>query len=283
MNNFADAHNLPSRDDLVAFRIWDNHFHGFSQMEAMVPYIERMGIERLFSLGVGGWDVDDPETQAREKRDREMLEEWRHLVYGVIIIDPSRPEASVAKINRWIANGPCVGIKYAGGNEGGVTCDHPNNDPIIARAAELDATIYIHASYEVGGSPPHIGGGNRPGESTPDDVVTLAKRFPDVEMICGHAGADWELGTRAVRSQENVLLEFSGMDPWSGAVEFAVNELGDDRIVWGGHIPSRSYSNELAKVFDAGISDEARFKILGANLRRLAAAILKKKKYDFKP
>lgn len=272
---------LPSRDELVDMRIWDLHFHGFDEMDWVHAYIERMGVERLFSLDIGGWNPQDPETQRREARDRALLDEWRDLVYGIVRIDPSRPEESVAKIDRWIADGPAVGIKYGGGNRDALTCTHPNNDPIIQRAAELGAVIYIHTWYVVGGEPRYVGGGNRPGSSTPEDVAVLAARYPDVPLICGHAGGDWELGARAVRARENVYFEFSGGEPWSGAVDFAVKELGAERIVWGGHLPTRAYANELSKVYDADLTDAQRQLILGANLRTIAGPILRRKGYAF--
>jgi len=108
-------------------------------------------------------------------------------------------------------------------------------------------------------------------------LAKLAQRFPNVALICGHSGGDWELGVRAVRPHENILLEFSGSDPHSGMVDYAIRELGIDRLVWGGHGPSRSYATELGKVLDADISTGERMKILGGNLRRICAPIFRKK------
>ena len=108
-------------------------------------------------------------------------------------------------------------------------------------------------------------------------LTKLEQRFPNVAIICGHSGGDWELGVRAIRPYENVLLEFAGSDPHSGMVEYAVRELGVDRLVWGGHGPSRSYATELGKVFDADISKADRLKIFGGNLRRICAPIFRKK------
>jgi hypothetical protein len=86
-------------------------------------------------------------------------------------------------MEEWIREGPCVGIKYYGGNPQGLTCSHPNNDSIIELAAELNAIIYIHSWLNVGGNPRRPGGGNLAGESTPTDVALLAGRFPEVSLI----------------------------------------------------------------------------------------------------
>src|SRR5690606_32108694 len=153
-------------------------------------------------------------------------------------------------------------------------------DRIIRYAVELGAVIYIHTWIKVGGDPRYPGGGNLAGESTPMNVAKLAERFPDVTLICGHSGGDWELGARAIRPYENVMFEFSGADPQSGSVDYAINEVGVDRIVWGGHGPSRSFATELSKVLDANISRADRMKIFGANYRKLAKNIFKRKGVD---
>lgn len=271
---------LPSREELIDMRIWDLHYHGTRNHEEVVKYVLRMGIERVISLDIGTWG-ESTEDRERDEQHQALLNEWQDLMLGITRINPSRPADSIERMNRWIENGPAIGIKYGGGhNPEGTTCSHPNNDPIIERAKELNAVIYVHTWIKVGGEPRYAGGGNNYGESTPIDVAKLAKRFPEVPIICGHQGGDWELGIRAIRPYENVFMEFSGGKPASGAVDFAVKELGAERLVWGGHLPSRSYANELSKVYDADLTDMQRRKVFGENLRKIAYPILKDKGYS---
>lgn len=281
--NPAD-YGLPTRDELVGYRIWDNHFHGFltngdpiEQYERNQFFVERMGIERSISQEVGG-TLDHPfDPYAYDEAILKILERDKHRLSARTPIDPTFPEKSCAKIEKWIRNGPCIAIKYPGGIKTGVRCSHPNNDPIMRLAAELGIHVYIHTWLKVGGNPRLPGGDNGESESTPMDVAQLAQRFPHVAMICGHTGGDWELGVRAVRPYKNVLMEFSGSDPHSGMVDYAIKELGPDRLAWGGHGPSRSYATELGKVLDADLSRADRMKILGGNLRRICAPIFRKK------
>jgi predicted TIM-barrel fold metal-dependent hydrolase len=281
------AYGLPTRDELVKLRIWDMHYHGFfndgiRSHEENLFYVQRMGIERMLSLDIAGSPADPlgammPDEKKREIR--EYLEKHSDRVSGLIPVDPSQPVESCRKIEEWIAKGPCIGIKYYGGNPGGVVCSHRDSDPIIRLAAELKALIYIHTWLKVGGKPRRSGGDNVAGESTPMDVALLAARFPDVPIICGHSGGDWELGVRAVRRHENVLIEFSGSDPHSGQVDYTVREVGVSRLVWGGHGPSRSYSTELSKVLDADLTHDQRLQVFGGNLRRIAASVFRQKGY----
>lgn len=279
------AYGLPTRDDLVKLRIWDIHYHGFygdgiKTHEENLFYVDRMGIERMLSLDIAGSPADPlgATVPAERKRElREYLEKHADRVSGLIPIDPGRPLESCRKMQEWIAEGPCVGIKYFGGNPLGVPCSHPNNDAIIRLAEEMKALIYIHSWLQVGGEPRRPGGKNLPGEATPRDVAELAMRHPNVNFICGHSGGDWELGVRYVRSLENVYIEFSGSDPHSGQVDFTVEEVGVERLIWGGHGPSRSYSTELSKVLDADLTHDQRLAVLGGNLRRLAEPIFRAK------
>lgn len=283
--NAAD-YGMPTRDELVSYRIWDTHFHGFLARPPVNPvaqfhqnsfYVERMGIERSISLDVGG-TLDKPVDESPYDGEiRAILERDKDHLSGLTPIDQGHPDRSCAKIEKWVRDGPCIGIKYVAGNWSGHTCSHPDNDPIIRLAAELSAVIYIDSWLVAGGDPRRPGGGNVPGENTPMDVVKLAQRFPEVTFICGHSGGDWELGARIVRPHRNVYFEFAGSDPHSGSVDYAVKELGVDRIVWGGHGPSRSYATELGKILDSDLSREDRMKILGGNYRRLAAPVFQRK------
>jgi predicted TIM-barrel fold metal-dependent hydrolase len=108
-------------------------------------------------------------------------------------------------------------------------------------------------------------------------VVELALRHPGVELICGHAGGDWEIGIRTIRRFPLITLETAGNDPTAGFLEMAVRELGEDRVVFGGHLPTRGYGNEMGKILAADIPAKAKEKILGGNLRRMLTPILNSK------
>ncbi len=175
-------YGLPTRADLVAMRIWDMHYHGLEdgnlrRHKETQFYVERMGIERVLSLDIAGSQGDPLGHSVPAKalgEIRQFLVQHADRVSGLIPIDPGQPQESCRKMEEWIRDGPCVGIKYYGGNPQGVTCSHPNNDPIIELAAKLQVIIYIHTWLVVGGNPRRPGGGNNAGESIPMDVALLA-------------------------------------------------------------------------------------------------------------
>ncbi|MEY4941636.1 MAG: hypothetical protein RIQ93_3371 [Verrucomicrobiota bacterium] len=278
----ATDYAAPSREELVAYRLWDNHFHGFDSPRPVEQYtrnnfyVDRMGIERSIAQEIGG-TLDHPfEPAPQEDEILQILERDKDRLSGRTPIDPNFPDQSCEKVEKWIRRGPCIAIKYAG-RETGVRCNHSNNDPIFRLADDIGCHVYIHSWTKVGGSPRLPGGGNGEGEATPTDVAEIARRFPNVPIVCGHTGGDWELGLRVIRPYKNILMEYAGSDPHSGMVEMGVRELGADRLVWGGHGPSRSYATEIGKVLDADISRADRMKVFGGNLRRISAPMFRKK------
>lgn len=258
-------------------RIWDFHCHmsGPALPEEtpeargahLAEVAERMGIERLCLYMGMRWSLDPTPEQLRLQNDEvlRVVEAHPDRFFGFVYVSPNHVEASLAELERCVAQGPMVGVKlWVAGR-----CNAPELDPIIRRTAELKAVILQHTWF--------ILNGNKPGESSPDDFAELASRHPDVPLVCGHTGGDWELGLQAVRHLPNVYVEIAGSDPVAGFTEMAVRELGAERVLYGSDAAGRSFSSQLAKVLGANISDQEKELILSGNLRRLMKPILEAK------
>ncbi|HVX13450.1 MAG TPA: amidohydrolase family protein [Pirellulales bacterium] len=254
-------------------RIWDLHCHITSpagrtpieRMADLMRYADRMRIERVcIYMGYPHSMQPSPE-RLREENDQvlEALSHWHDRAFGFCYVSGEHVEASLKEIDRCVRDGPMVGIKLWVAKR----CNDPSLDPIIRRAAELKAVIFQHTWLKTDGN-------NGPGESTPDDLVELAKRHPGVPLICGHTGGTWELGIRTVRPMKQISIDLAGSDPTNGFTEMAVRELGADRVIYGSDAPGRSFASQLAKVVGADLDDATKEQILGGNLRRMMAPIL---------
>ena len=109
-------YGIPDRQQLIDLRIWDDHYHGFAaddqikQHHEMMFYAERMGIERMISLDIGG-TLDDPFIpKPHDQELRAILIENKDKVSGLTPVDPGFPEESLTKIEDWVRKGPCIGI-----------------------------------------------------------------------------------------------------------------------------------------------------------------------------
>jgi predicted TIM-barrel fold metal-dependent hydrolase len=255
--------------------IWDLHTHLHNvdgrtpeeRMANLMRFADRMGIERI-CLHMGYPFLMDPTAKELRRQNDQVLQALAHYhdrAFGFVYVSGKLPDESVREIDRCVKNGPMVGIKLWVARR----AVERELDPILVRAAELKAPVLQHTWLKAAG--------NFPGESTPFDVIELAKRHPKATLVCGHAGGDWQLGLRAIRSTTSLYTELGGSDPTSGFVEFAVKELGADRILYSSDSGGRSFASQLAKVQGANVPDEAKKKILGENLKKILTPILKDK------
>ena len=279
---------LPSRETLTGYRIWDSYFtpshshpgaDGFSRLEADIerslPAARAGEFQKLcyFPHVVTGTTSDaEFEKLARSRPDLTLkpLKRWPELLLGMIQLNAKNLRGSLDALDRWLRDGPMLGVYFPGGGAGATTCTHPNFEPLVERIAELKGVIMQHTWFKTGGK-------TGPGASTPSELAQLAAKFPEQKFLCAHAGGEWEKGIRAVRDSPNILVETSGFDATAGFIEMAVRELGAERIVFGSHLPSRSLGTELGKVIGAEISERDKRLILGENYRRLLMPIIKKR------
>lgn len=259
--------------------IWDLHCHlsgvpgntPEERITQLLEYADRMGIERLCVYMGMPWSRNPKPEDLRKENDQVLSVIERHpdRIFGFAYVSGAHVEASLEEIDRCIRNGPMVGIKLWIDKK----CSASDFDAIIQQAAALQAVIFQHTWFRTNGSEVT----EAPGESTPSDLVELARRHPGVPLICGHTGGTWELGIRAVRGIPSISIDLAGSDPTSGLVEMAIRELGPERIIYGSDAGGRSFASQLAKVYGADLPDEARRMILSGNLRRMLAPILKSK------
>ena len=236
-------------------------------MDQLIAFADRMGIERICVFMGMKWSYDPSPEDMRQQND-EVLAALAHSPkrsFGFVYLNPNHLEASLAELERCVARGPMVGVKLWVARH----CNTPELDPIVRRATELKAVVFQHTYLKVGG--------NLPGESTPMELAELAQRHPTATLICGHTGADWEIGIRAIRDCKNVSVDLSGSDPCAGMTEMAVRELGAERVLFGSDAGGRSFASQLGKVMGANIPSAAKRLILGENFKRLLGPILKEK------
>jgi len=289
MNPFAGQFGLPSSQQLKNYRIWDSYFlpsysnpgsDGSSKttgdIERTMLVIEKGEIERLciFShVGIGTTrDAGFEKTvRSNPKAILKPLERWPNLLLGMIQLNVDDVPASLEALNRWVKDGPMLGVYFSGGGGPGTQlCSHRNMHPLVERIAELKGVIMQH-TWDITGDE------RRPKISLPSELAELAGKYPEQKFICAHAGGEWEKGIRAVQDSPNILVETSGFDATAGFIEMAVRELGAERIVFGSHLPSRSFGTELGKIIGADISEKDKALILGENYRKLLRPIMKEK------
>jgi predicted TIM-barrel fold metal-dependent hydrolase len=239
------------------------HRYDEEEVQRGLALADRAGIERmvyLFALGTGGVDPQEADITASNDIGIELVTRHPDRFSAFCYLNPSLPEAfTQGEIDRCIADGPLAGIKLWIS----VKATDPRLDPIMARAAALRVPVLHHAWYKATEFVFE--------ESTPAEVAALARRHPEATIIMAHlAGGGWR-GVRDVRDCPNVVVDTSGAQPHAGLVEYAVQELGAGRVVFGSDWPIRDVAVQRARVTGSAVSDDAKAAILGGTMARLLA------------
>jgi uncharacterized protein len=139
--------------------------------------------------------------------------------------------------------------------------DDPRQDAVSNAAADLDVPIVWHAWYKKSDGYPN--------ESDASHVARLARRTPRTRYVMAHLTGVGRRGVQDVADLPNVWVDTSGCWPESEIVEYAVRELGADRVVYGSDFSGRDYAVQLARVEGAAITGAEREKILWRNAASL--------------
>ena len=177
---------------------------------------------------------------------------------GLCFINPENSEDFIREeIERCVKDYEFRGVKL----EASISARSSRLDPIMEEAGKYGVFVLHHAWYNTLAETPN--------ESTPADIADLASRFPDVQMVMAHLGGARIKGIQNIRPFPNIHVDTSGSQPMSELVEYAVEALGAERIVYGSDVPGRDFSAQLGRIFGARLSDANRRKILYRNAERL--------------
>ena len=110
------------------------------------------------------------------------------------------------------------------------------------------------------------------GGPDPSAFEVLASKFPTTNFILGHSGgvlAGIRTAVDVARRFDNVYCDLACSIAYDGVLEWMVEELGDERILFGTDATFLDPRPQLGRVVMARIPEQSKIRILGANLRRL--------------
>lgn len=230
-------------------------------IDQMIAVAQRAGVDLLCLLGRVGENGPDPTPSSIQEANTETIELVRmhpDACCGMTYLSAAHDRQFILEeIQRTVVEGPSVGIKLWIA----VNARDERLDPIMERAAELDIPVLHHSWYKTVDK--------RFNESTPADMAHLAQRHPQTKLIMAHLnGCGWR-GVADIKPHPNVHVDTSGSQPEHGLVEYAAEELGAERILYGSDAPGRDFACQLGKVLGANLSETEREAILGGNAQRL--------------
>ncbi|MGI6082868.1 MAG: amidohydrolase family protein [Limnochordia bacterium] len=191
------------------------------------------------------------------------MRRYPQRIRGLCFVVPGYFREACAEIERCLDAG-MIGVKLYHQYK----INDPAVWPVIELCTERQIPILMHAGCltdpQVKAEQPRLSHGG--------DFAEVSQRYPDTLFIMAHigGGGDWEWTLRALRdSSPNVYVDVSGSNLDDGQVEFAVAELGAERILFG---TDGTMAGCVGKVVGASLTEEQRDLIFRGNAERLLAA-----------
>lgn len=105
-------------------------------------------------------------------------------------------------------------------------------------------------------------------ESDPSDIAVLAGRHPNLRIIMAHLRGCRFRGVQDIKRYENVYMDTSGSGSEDGYLEYALSELGPDRILFGSDYPGRDFAAQMARIDSVELSPEVKNKLFFDNAEK---------------
>ncbi len=248
--------------------IIDFHVHpeledpSFRMANETVRLARKHGIKRVCLLGDVlhfGYNPSREQIKKINNQTIAMVEKWPDFFYGFCFLNPKHSEKFLlSEVNRCLANENFRGIKL----EVALNAADSRMDRVMRIAAKMHLVVVQHSwNTEIIGKSQN--------QSDPEDVACLARRFPQVKIVMAHITSATQRGVLAIRECRNVWTDTSGGQPVSGTIEYALEKLGPERIIFGSDVPIRDFPAQIGKIYGARISAKDRQAILLNNAKRL--------------
>jgi predicted TIM-barrel fold metal-dependent hydrolase len=236
----------------VHAHLWGEHYE--KDKRVILKSCEMFGIERIYISSLLSYYPDTDEIDFLNKLTLDFMKEQPNLVRGYVYVDPTHKNR-IEVLEKGIAN-EMEGVKIWVAAK----CDDYRVDDIAEKCIGYDVPVLVHAFHKATGQLEY--------ESTAENVRCLALRYPELKIIMAHFGGNVYHGLRCITDLPNVYSDFSGTMIGTGDIDYAVDMIGEDRILFGTDMASGGRQC-IAQIEEADLTQIQREKIFFRNALRV--------------
>jgi predicted TIM-barrel fold metal-dependent hydrolase len=228
-----------------------NFFHMQADAEDLLRAADACGVDRIFVTELNALFYNM--SEGNDALGRILARHTDRLIGYVSVPTPRLGQRAVDEVHRCHEKYGMRGLKIYSHPEASIA--EPGTVPLLEAAAEHGMPILAH--------------------TTPAECDYLMERVPQCRLLMAHMGGhpyalgDWHRAVAVAQKHPNLLLDTASSQIDNGQIEFAVAQLGPERILYGSDMPLLDPHTQKAKVAGAEISDEAKRLILGGNVARI--------------
>lgn len=241
-------------------RIIDIHAHLWLNDHAnderrLLQAAARYNISHIYVSVLDGFRPDEETVHTMNRCVADLVRRNSDCFSGYVYVSPEHKNA-LSVLRRGIEEQGLNGLKLWVST----FCDEPCVFPLIEYCEKHGLPILLHSFKK----------SNRQvaSESSGRNVAALAYRYPNAKIIMAHLGGNCYDGIPAIRDYKNVWVDFCGSMFRGDELNYAVEQLGVQRILFGSDMPG-SFVVNLGQVQEADLSAEEQEMILYLNAQKL--------------
>lgn len=239
---------------------WSEIYFPRTDLASIVSVMDRCGVRALAIsalLGIG------PDYREGNKVVAAAADAFPGRFIGYIAVNPNYPGNEVEiELDGWLTGHRWMrGIKL-----------HPARHRYPVTGPRYRVAFEAAARFGV----PLLSHTHSEGEAAefccPSLFPELAEAFPTVPIIIAHSGLTppgYRAAIEVARRYPNVYLETSGSFQAMGLLEYLVDEVGAEKVLFGSDVNYLCLPAELGRVVYAKLSMEEKRSVLGLNAARL--------------
>ena len=255
--------------DVMKYRKIDSHVHSDlydGPPENNIAFMDRLGIEKMFiSRPITSGEGTPKDFRQYNDLTLNAMKKYPGRLTGQFTVNVPYQKESLEEIQRRVDQG-MVGLKVYTQ----VKINNPLFYPIIEKMINLKMIIHMHSHCQLG-----LGGyrmkydtGIRPNTSIPEDFADIAKRYPEAMFQYAHigGGGDYEYACKMFTNLRNIYVDTSGSNNPEGMVDFAVKQLGEDRVFFGS---DNCYYQSVGKILASDLTESQKKKVFFENYNNI--------------
>ncbi|MEM1549738.1 MAG: amidohydrolase family protein [Candidatus Methanomethylicia archaeon] len=176
------------------------------------------------------------------------VSKFPNRLFGFYWVNPNRTTI-LDEVSKALENG-FIGIKFRPETDGYSMFNISLLESILDYACREKLLVYIHCSGF--------------GSSHPRAIRHVCSLYPELKIIIGHMAQGSIEAIKIAEEYDNVFLETSVYRD-KKFIEYAVNKLGSNRILFGSDYPYSNVQMEISKILNLNIPHEDKLKILFFN------------------
>jgi uncharacterized protein len=230
---------------------WYGYWKKNIDVEDHLASMEKYGIDKRC---ISWWQAHNAPDEGNVVISN-VVKKYPEKFLGFAVINPRWQQDAVDEVKKAREELGMVGLKFHP-----AACqyhsDSPCLDKVMQKGIEMEFPMLFHCGCDEYSHPHNLG--------------KLASKYPEATIIMAHMGEEaWFEGITTAGVNPNIILDTTGSFNWFRILNFAIESVGEDRIVFGMDFPAYNPGPELAKITEADITSEQKEKILWKNAARI--------------